>query len=154
MILIQRPSKLFLSTFCVVWLGLAGDESAQSSAMCVTPANPTISVGQTQQFTASGAITPTEVSAGGEYTCVRLPDRTAPCTGRNQFGQHGNGTSTSSSTPVAVSGITSAVAVSGGGAHTCAVLSDGTVRCWGANDWGQFGNGSRTSSSTPVAMSP
>ena len=35
---------------------------------------------------------PTSVSAGGEYTCVRLSDGTAQCTGRNQFGQHGNGT--------------------------------------------------------------
>ena len=55
--------------------------------MSVTPANPTIFVGQTQQFMASGAITASAVSAGVEYTCVRLPDGTAQFTGRNQFGQ-------------------------------------------------------------------
>ena len=59
--LIQRTSKLFVSGLGVIWLGLAGEQAAQSPAMSVTPANPTISVGQTQQFTASGAITPTEV---------------------------------------------------------------------------------------------
>jgi hypothetical protein len=89
---VHLTSKLFVSGLCVLWLSLAGKQSAQSPAMSITPANPTISVGQMQQFTASGAITPAGVGAGGEYTCVRLPDGTARCTGRNQFGQHANGT--------------------------------------------------------------
>src|SRR5260370_24493322 len=85
-----RYHRLFASGLCVFWLALAVHQAAQS-AMSVTPANPTIFVGQTQQFTASGAITASAVSAGGEYTCVRLPDGTAQCTGRNQFGQLGDG---------------------------------------------------------------
>ena len=89
---LHRPPTLFVSGLCVLWLGLAVRQAAQAPAMSVTPANPTISVGQTQQFTASGAIAPTGVSAGGEYTCVRLPDGTARCVGRNQFGQLGDGT--------------------------------------------------------------
>jgi alpha-tubulin suppressor-like RCC1 family protein len=136
----------------VFWLALAVQQDAQSP-MSVTPANPTIFVGQTQQFTATGAITASAVSAGGEYTCVRLPDGTAQCTGRNQFGQLGNGTTTNRTTPAPVSGIAGAVGITAGWwHHSCALLSGGSVRCWGANDWGQFGSGTRTSSSTPVTM--
>ena len=102
---LHHASKLFVSGLCVLWLGLAARQAAQGP-MSVTPANPTISVGQTQQFTASGAITPTSVSAGGEFTCVRLPDGTARCAGRNQFGQLGDGTWTDSSVLGPVSGLT------------------------------------------------
>jgi hypothetical protein len=80
----RYTARLFVSGLCVFWLGLAVRQAAQSP-MSVTPANPTIVVGQTQQFSASGAVTASAVSAGGEYTCVRLPDGTAQCTGRNQF---------------------------------------------------------------------
>src|SRR3989454_251269 len=54
-----------------------------ADALPVTPANPTIGVGQTQQFTASGALTPTAVAAGGLHTCMRLPDGTVQCWGQN-----------------------------------------------------------------------
>ena len=86
---VHRTSKLFFLVLCVCWLSLTGRQAAQT--MSVAPANPTISVGQTQQFTASGSSTPTAVSAGGEYTCVRLPNGRVQCTGRNQFGQLGDG---------------------------------------------------------------
>src|SRR5207245_11080535 len=36
--------------------------SRAADALTVTPANPTIDVGQTQQFTANGALTPTAVA--------------------------------------------------------------------------------------------
>ena len=80
------------ATVPVCCITRSGSQAVPAAAVDVTPANPTISVGQTQQFTANGAVAPTGVSAGGEYTCVRLPDGTAQCTGRNQFGQLGNGT--------------------------------------------------------------
>ena len=89
-------SRLFALSLCCLWLSLAGWQAAQTS-MSVTPSNPTIGVGQTLQFTANGASTPTAISAGGEFTCVRLPDGTARCVGRNQFGQLGGGTWTDSS---------------------------------------------------------
>jgi len=155
MTLIDRKLKLFASGLCGLWVSL-GWQVAPGPAMTVTPADPTISLGQTQQFTASGARTPAGVSAGAFFTCVRLSDGTAQCTGRNQFGQLGNGdgTFTSSSVPVAVSGLTTATRVVAGAEHACALLGDSTVRCWGAGDSGQRGDGTFNNSSTvPVAVS-
>src|SRR5437667_3601430 len=155
MTLIDRKLKLFASGLCGLWVSL-GWQVAPGPAMTVTPADPTISLGQTQQFTASGARTPAGVSAGAFFTCVRLSDGTAQCTGRNQFGQLGNGdgTFTSSSVPVAVSGLTTATRVVAGAEHACALLGDSTVRCWGAGDSGQRGDGTfKNSSTVPVAVS-
>src|SRR5207248_5768247 len=70
-----QTSKLFAAGLCALWLCLGGPVSP-APAMTITPTAPAISVGQTQQFTASGALAPTAVSAGGEYTCVTLPDGT------------------------------------------------------------------------------
>ena len=146
--------KLVASCVVALWLMLVGQ---RADAVTVVPANPTITVGQNQQFTATGAAgTPTAVSAGAFFSCVRLSDGTAQCTGRNQFGQLGNddGTFTSSSVPVAVSGLTTATRVVAGAEHACALLGDSTVRCWGAGDSGQRGDGTFNNSSTvPVAPS-
>jgi len=143
----------FTGGLCVVWLALGGSDHAQSPAMSVTPEDQTIFVGQSQQFTASGAMTPTGVSAGGEYTCVRLPDGTARCTGRNQFGQLGDGTFTNSRSLVAVSGLSTATRVAAGDEFACALLADGTAKCWALGEKGQRGDGTfDQSSGVPVAV--
>jgi alpha-tubulin suppressor-like RCC1 family protein len=70
--------------------------------------------------------------------------------GDNGAGQLGDGTSTSSDVPVAVSGLSGVTAVAAGGEpqDSLAMLSNGTVMAWGSNEWGQLGNGSQTGSST------
>ena len=75
--------------------------------------------------------------------------------GDNGFGQLGNGTTTNSSTPIAVSlpGGTTVTAIAGGGYHSLALTSSGQVLAWGYNGYGQLGNGTTTNSSTPVAVS-
>jgi len=151
---VDPRSTRWASCLCILWLSLAGRQAAPAPALSVTPADPTIPAGQTQQFAASGAITPTGVSAGGEYTCVRLPDGTAQCTGRNQYGQHGNGTDNNSSVLDPVSGITTAAQVVAGDEFACALLTDGTARCWGFGESGQRGDGSfGTFAFSPVAVS-
>src|SRR5437870_1241152 len=148
--------KLFASCLGVLCLILVW---RSADAMTVTPANPSIGFGQTQEFTASGALTPTAVAAGGYHSCALLGDGTVRCWGRNVDGQLGDGTVANpatgppgSSTPVQVSGITGAAAVIAGGYHTCALLADGTAWCWGRSDDGQLGNGARASASTPVPV--
>ena len=81
-----------LAALMLVCAGPRGEVAAQG--ITVTPANPTMSVGQTQQFTASGTVAPTALAAGGLHTCMRLPDGTEQCWGRNNFGQLGNGDGT------------------------------------------------------------
>ena len=132
---------------------LANDEAA-AQAITVTPANPTISVGQTQQFTATGVSAATAIEAGSFHTCARLDDGTVRCWGLNDSGQLGDGTTTNALTPVTAAGVAGAAAVSGGGFHTCARFSDGTLECWGRNDSGQLGDPATTtfSSATPVRV--
>jgi len=74
------------------------------------------------------------------------------CWGQNGSGQLGNGTTTSSDTPVEVQGVTNAIEVSAGEGDSCAVLSSGHIDCWGDNFDGQLGNDSAEHSDTPVEV--
>src|SRR5438309_11124820 len=109
-----------------------------ADALAVTPANPTIGVGQAQQFTASGALTPTAVAAGGLHTCMRLPDGTVQCWGRNDVGQLGDGDGNVSSASVQVAGRGVTIAVGGvsGDADGGGLRGDGRVRWWGVGESG------------------
>src|SRR2546422_9675203 len=108
----------------LVCAGPRGEVAAQG--ITVTPANPTISVGQTQQFTASGTVAPTALAAGGLHTCTRLPDGTVQCWGRNNFGQlgHGDGSLSSPPVPGGVRGPTPAARAGTGDAHSGAPRGD------------------------------
>src|SRR5438876_93683 len=139
-----------LAVFTLVCV-LANDEAA-AQGITVTPANPTISVGQTQQFTATGVSAATAIEAGSFHTCARLDDGTVRCWGLNDSGQLGDGTTTNALTPVAVAGVAGAAAVSGGGFHTCARFSDGTLECWGRNGSGQLGDPATTTFSSPTPV--
>jgi alpha-tubulin suppressor-like RCC1 family protein len=74
--------------------------------------------------------------------------------GSNQRGQLGEGTTTSSDVPLAVTGLSGVTAVSGGADDSLALLSNGTVMAWGENGLGELGNGTtKEDSDVPVAVS-
>ena len=93
------------------------------------------------------------MSNGYYHSCAVLQAGTVSCWGYNASGALGNGTTTSSLSPVTVSGLTGVVAISSFNSNTCARKSDGTVWCWGANSAeGALGNGSTTMQITPVQV--
>lgn len=126
---------------------------AQGPGIGLTPANPTILVGQTQQFTGSGPSAIAAIAGGGYHTCTLMTDQSVRCVGLNNWGQLGNGSYANSSTLLAVSGLTTALSVGAGIEHTCAVLANGTMRCWGTNYVGQMGDGTMDGSPVPKLVS-
>ncbi|HEY5944063.1 MAG TPA: hypothetical protein VIV40_01165 [Kofleriaceae bacterium] len=102
------------------------------------------------------------LSTGGYYSCVAMSDNKVWCWGKNEQGQLGNGTTTSSKVPVQVNlaGVTlpggatidDVTCADGSGyreASTCMRLSTGAVYCWGFG--GELGDGSTVNRSAPTA---
>jgi len=110
--------------------------------------------------------TPIAVAGGGahqwatDFSLALLSDGTVWSWGNNSFGQLGDGTTVSKTTPVQVLGITNAIAIAAGGSGSknssvfgMALLADGTVKTWGGNTYGQLGDGTIINRSAPVTVS-
>ena len=101
----------------------------------------------------------TDVSVGIDHTLFLCSDGTVVAVGGNSNGQLGNGSISSSITPVKVysggylSGKTP-IAISAGGYHSAVITNDGGVYTWGSDASGQLGNGGgNTNSAIPVPVS-
>ncbi len=116
--------------------------------------------GTTDQHTPVPVSLPTGTTvistSGGDYHGLAVTNsNSALAWGYNGNGQLGNGTTTDSSTPTAVSlpSGTTVTAVSAGTSYSLARTSGGSVLAWGWNFYGQLGNGTTTDSSSPVTVS-
>lgn len=81
----------------------------------------------------SGPTSVVEVCSGLEHSCAVRSDGSVWCWGINRHGQLGDGTFTTSSTPVQVALSVDATSVTCGIELSCAVASDTSVWCWGLN---------------------
>ena len=107
--------------------------------------------------TANAAQKIVAVAAGRETSIAVRADGLALAWGSNQYGQLGNGTTSSmQSTPAPVIGLANvvAVAIGNGRVHSLAVLRDDSVWAWGNNASGQLGDGTTlTTRLAPIASS-
>lgn len=98
--------------------------------------------------------------AAGSHCLALCSDGTLAAWGYNDYGQLGDGTTTSRSVPVAVNAVTGTsalagktiVAIAAGGFHSLALASDGTLVACGGNGDGQLGDNTRTQRNVPVLV--
>jgi len=100
---------------------------------------------------ASGGVNWKQV-AGGYYSSYGVKtDGTLWCWGYNLYGQLGNNTTTSNSSPVqTITFATNWTQVASNGQHAAGIKTDGTLWTWGYNLHGQLGDNTTTSRSSPV----
>jgi hypothetical protein len=158
----------------VAVVGLSSGVSAISAgrnSTCAVTTSGTVkcwgsnTYGQLGNGSTTGSTTPVDVmglpsgaaavSVGGYHACALLAGGGIYCWGDNTDGQLGDGTTTSHTTPMAVSGLSSggASVSASRGAHTCAVRTTGAALCWGDNSGGQLGTGTTTDWPWPAGIS-
>lgn len=99
-----------------------------------------------------GQAAPPQLSAGADSSYALRYDGTIASWGGNDYGQLGDGTTTSTSLFVDVKNLNTVDSMACGG-HSLAVLRDGSLWAWGANSWGTLGNGTTENSSVPIPVS-
>ena len=126
---------------------MAGDDAFGQQA------KPPVGPPATTAKTPSGFTDAVTVDGGAGHSVAVTADRKVQSAGSNDYGQLGNGTTTSTSAPVEVPGITDAVQAEAGWFHSVILKGDGTVHAMGDNFFGQMGDGGvLTHSPTPVQV--
>lgn len=98
------------------------------------------------------------VAAGSEYMVALKSDGSVWTWGDNEYGHLGDGTMTTTSTPVQVKGaggvglLSDITAISAGTSGRVVLKSNGTVWTWGNNYYGNLGDGTRISRTAPVPV--
>ena len=100
----------------------------------------------------------TKVGGGYYFACGVVSNGQLRCWGYNNYGQLGNGSTTTSLVPVVVRGsdgapLSGVSEVAGGTGFVCATKTNGTVWCWGYNGDGRLGIGNNTDTGIPSQVS-
>ena len=94
-----------------------------------------------------------KVAVGSKHMCAIDSNSALKCWGSNSYGQVGNGTTTSSSTPQIIDSGVSYQSVSAGALHTCAITTSGVLKCWGDYNYGKLGiSGASTFVTSPTVV--
>lgn len=94
------------------------------------------------------------ISAGQYFSMFLKSDGTVWVSGNNQYGQFGNGNTSTNDTdvPVQVPGLSGIVSIAAGDAFALFVKNDGTAWACGRNDKGQLGDGTLVDKHSPVQV--
>src|SRR5580692_1389810 len=128
------------------WRGVLSRRVVAAGAATVLVAAGFVAVQLVSPAPASAAQSSTTTIAAGYTHACMIQSGKAYCWGNNTYGQLGNNSTTSSSTPVAVytGGVLSGktlTQITAGNGYTCALASTGAAYCWGYNTDGELGNG-------------
>ncbi len=94
------------------------------------------------------------VSAGNDFTCAILDNGEIKCWGFNGFGNLGDGTTTSRSTPVIANHSTGlrASSLATPGYSVCAIFDNGSISCWGKSYTVSSQDGPVTGTSSDIQL--
>jgi len=112
----------------------------------------------TSQFNLTIGETITSVSMGGNHSSVVTSEGRIFTWGRNDFGQLGDGTTTSKDVPTEITNKfnlaigESITNVSLGAYHSSAITSEGRIFTWGLNNDGRLGNGTTVDKQVPTEI--
>lgn len=157
----RRRADVLLAGLLALFAVLAPASSAQASyGAAGWGANLTRQLGDGSNSASSATPVPvsgltgvTAISAGGYHSLALLAGGTVLAWGENEYGQLGDGATTTSGVPVAVSGLSGVTAVAAGGGHSLALLANGTVMAWGDDSYDQLANNTvEEASNLPVPV--
>lgn len=94
----------------------------------------------------------TLVAAGDAHALAITDDNQLFSWGSNIYGQLGNGTTTSSNSPISITTSTTPIDVVAGLGYSLYLGDDGSIYAWGNNSNGQLGDGTTTQRTSPVAV--
>ncbi len=92
------------------------------------------------------------VTTGGWHTCALNAARQAFCWGHNTFGEVGDGSVTTRTSPVRIDAGSGWLDLSAAWAQTCGITQTGRMLCWGFNRQGQLGDGTLTNRARPTTV--
>ena len=104
------------------------------------------------QVSGLSGLTIVQVAGGRNHAMALSDDGHVYTWGSNQYGQLGDGTSTSTTSAHVVPGLTGIVEIFAGRDHNLALGSGGQIWAWGRNQSGQLGDGTKTSRRSPVRV--
>ena len=129
----------------IAWAWGFNDQGRLGDGTTVTKSSPVSVIG--------GITNWSQVDAGGIHSLGVTSSGIAWAWGYNVFGQLGDGTTVTKSSPVSViGGITDWSQVSAGTFHNLGVTSSGIAWAWGFNGEGRLGDGTTANKSSPVSV--
>lgn len=120
----------------------------------VKAVNPTGSTSKAYQLKIGSAIEVSRISLGDAHSLALDTNGHLWAWGYNGNGQFGNGSTTNSSSAIAITPTKTYSQISAKGQLSLALDTSGHLWSWGSNANGELGNGGTTSSPSPIAITP